>query len=79
MSLKATQRIGQQEAAPVPFINPDPIDHLVGCSNETTVIVDGQRTTLIDLGAQVSSISSWVLCFVMILPCSSNLWVGCWN
>ena len=32
---------------------------MVGCSNEAPVIVDGQRVTaLIDLGAQVSSISS---------------------
>ena len=37
----------------------DPIAHLEGCSNEAPVIVDGKEmTTLIDLGAQVSSISS---------------------
>ena len=51
--------MGLQEAAPVPFLNPDPIAHLVVCSNEAPVIVDGQRVTvLIDSGAQVSSISS---------------------
>ena len=33
--------------------------HLVGCSNEAPVIVDGQETTAsIDLGAQVSSVSA---------------------
>ena len=45
--------------SPVFFLNPDPIAHLVGHSNEAPVIVDGQgMTALIDLGAQVSSISS---------------------
>ena len=57
--MRAAQKKGQQEAAPDPFLNPDPITHLVGCSNEAPVIMDGQRvTTLIDSGAQVSSISS---------------------
>ena len=43
----------------VPFLNPDLIAHLVGWSNEAPIIVDGQRVTaLIDLGAQVSSVSS---------------------
>ena len=51
--------MGQQEAAPVPFLNPDPVAYMVGCSNEAPVIMYGQRvTTLIDSGAQVSSISS---------------------
>ena len=45
MSMRVAQRTGQQEAAPVPFPNPDPIAHLVGCSNEALVIVDGQRMT----------------------------------
>ena len=59
MSMRAAQRMGQQEAAPVPFLNPDPISHLVGCSNEAPVIMDGQRmTALIDSGAQDSNISS---------------------
>ena len=36
-----------------------PIAHLVGCSNKAPVIEDGQEmTALIDLGAQVSSVSS---------------------
>ena len=59
MSMKAAQRTGQVEAAPVPFLNPDPITHMVGHSNEAPVIMDRQKTTvLIDSGAQVSSISS---------------------
>ena len=59
MSVRAAQRTGQQEVAPVPFLNPDSIAHLMGCSNEAPVMVNGQKmTTLIDLGAQVSSISS---------------------
>ena len=58
-SMRAAQRMGQQEAAPVPFLKPDPVAHLVGCPNEAPVIVDGQRmTTFIDSDAQVSSISS---------------------
>ena len=51
--------MGQQEAAPVLFLNPDPVACLVGHSNEVPVIMDEQRvTTLINLGAQVSSINS---------------------
>ena len=48
------------ETAPViPFLNPDPVAHLVGQTNEAPVIVDGQKVTaLIDTGALVSSISS---------------------
>ena len=58
-SMSIAQRMGQQGATPVPFLNPEPIAHLVGCSNGASVIMDGQRkTTLIDSGAQVSSISS---------------------
>ena len=56
--MKAAKKRGQQEVTPVPFLNPDPIACLVGCSNEALVVVDGQEVTaLIDLGAQVSSIS----------------------
>ena len=59
MSMRAAQRTGQQEAAPVPFLNSDPIACLVGHSNEAPVILDGERmTALIDSGVQVSSISS---------------------
>ena len=43
----------------VPFLNLDPIAHLVGWSNEAPVIVDGQKVTkLINSGTQVSSVSS---------------------
>ena len=43
---------------PVPFLNLDLIAHLVGWSSEAPVIVDGQKVTaLIELGAQVSSVS----------------------
>ena len=40
--LKVAQMKGWPEVAPVPFLNPDPIACLVGCSNEAPVIVDGQ-------------------------------------
>ena len=57
--LKAAQKKGQPEVTPVPFLNPDPIMHLVGCSNKAPGIVNRQEmTTLIYLDAQVSSISS---------------------
>ena len=49
---------GQREIAPILFLNPDPVAHLVGHANEVPVVVDGQEVTaLIDLGAQVSNIS----------------------
>ena len=57
--LQAVQKRGQPEVAPIPFINPDSIAHLVGCSNEGPVIIDGQEiVALIGSGAQVSSVSS---------------------
>ena len=44
---------------PIPFLNPDPIAHLIGHSNEAPVIIDGQEVTaLIDLGAHIFSISA---------------------
>ena len=59
MSMKAAQKTRQWEAALVPFLNTDPVAHLVGHSNEAPVIIDGQSMImLIDFGAQVSSISS---------------------
>ena len=58
-TMKVAQRKGWPEVTPVPFLNPDPIAHFVGHSNESPVIVDSQEmTTLIDCGAQVSSINS---------------------
>ena len=57
--MKAAKRKGQQPVAPVPFLNPDPIAHLVGHSNEVPVVIDGQEVTaLMDLGTQVLSISA---------------------
>ena len=57
--MKAAKKRGCLEVAPVLFLNPNPIGCLVGCSNQTPVIMDRQETTtLIDLGAQVSSISA---------------------
>ena len=57
--LKAARRNGQKQLTPVPFLDPDPIGHLVGHSNEAPVIIDGQEVTaLIDLGVPVSSISA---------------------
>ena len=61
-TMKVTQKKGWPEVTTVPFLNPDPIAHLVGCSNEAPVIVDGQEmTTLIYSGAQVSSSKLQVL------------------
>ena len=57
--MKAAKKRGWQKVTPIPFLNPDPIVCLVGHSNETPVVVDGQEVTaLIDLGTQVSSISA---------------------
>ena len=56
--MKAAKRKGWQQVTPISFLNLDPIAHLIGCSNEAPVIIDGQEVTaLIDSGAQVSSIS----------------------
>ena len=44
---------------PAPFLNPNPIVHLVGHANKAPVVVDGQEVTaLIDLGTQLLSISA---------------------
>ena len=57
--MKAGRRKGWQQVTLISFLNPDPIAHLVGCSNEALVIIDGQDVTvLIDLGARVLSISA---------------------
>ena len=55
--MKAAKRKGWQQVAPIPFLNPDPIVHLIGYSNKAPVITDGQEVAaLIDFGAQVLSI-----------------------
>ena len=57
--VKAVNKKGWREIAPIPFLNPDPVAHLVGHANEVPVVVDGwEVTALIDLGAQVSNISA---------------------
>ena len=57
--MKAAKRKGWQPVAPIPFLNQDPIAHLVGCSNEAPVVIDGQEiTALINSGAQVLRISA---------------------
>ena len=40
------------------YYNPDPLARLIGKSNESTIIIDGKQcTTLIDSGAQVTTIT----------------------
>ena len=40
------------------YYNPDPLARLIGKSNESTIIIDGEQyTTLIDSGAQVTTIT----------------------
>ena len=57
--MKAAKGKGWQQVTPIPFLNPDAIACLVGHSNEAPVVIDRQEvTTLIDSGAQVSSISA---------------------
>ena len=49
--MKAARRKGWQQVTPIPFLNPDPIAHLVGHSSEAPVIIDRQEVTaLIDFG-----------------------------
>ena len=75
--LKVAQKKGQPEVAPVPFLNPDPDVHLVGCFNKAPVIVDGQEmTALIHSGTQIFSVSSQ---FVKIWHYKSNHWVSYWS
>ena len=66
--MKAAKKRGWPEAAPAPFLNPDPLVQLVGCSNKGLVAIDRQEVTaLIDLGAQVLSISTQ-FCEDLALP-----------
>ena len=75
--MKAAKRKGQQQVTPTPFLNPEPIACIIGCSNEAPVIIDGQEVTpLIDLGAQVSSINAQ---FLKNLPYKFSPWVSCWS
>ena len=55
---KAVKQKGWKGIAPIPFLNPDLVAHLVGHANEASVVVDSREvTTLVDSGAQVSNIS----------------------
>ena len=66
--MKAAKKKGWQEATPTPFLKPDPIAQLVGHSKKVPVVIDGQEVTaLIDMGTQVSSISTQ-LCKDLTLP-----------
>ena len=56
---EAGKQRGQKNIDPIPFLNPNPVVQLVGCANEAPVAVDGCKVTaLVDLGAQVSTISA---------------------
>ena len=51
---EAGKQRGQKNIDTIPFLNPDPVVRLVGCTNEASVVVDGcEVTALVDLGAQV--------------------------
>ena len=55
--VKAVNRKGWREIVPIPFLNPDPVVHLVGCANEAPVVIDGcEVAALIDSGTQVLNI-----------------------
>ena len=57
--VKAAKKRGQQEVAPAPFLNTNPIVQLVGCSNKVPVVIDGHEViALIDSDTQVLSISA---------------------
>ena len=56
--VKEVTKKGWKGIAPIPFLNPDLVAHLVGCANEAPVVIDGCKVAaLIDLGAQVLNIS----------------------
>ena len=49
----------QKDITPIPFLNPDPVVRLVGCTNKVPVVMDGQEVSaLVDSGVQVSTISA---------------------
>ena len=56
---KAGRQRERKDITPIPFLNPDPVVQLVGHANEAPVVMDGQEVSaLVDLGAQVSTISA---------------------
>ena len=74
---EAARKRGWKELTPIPFLNPNLVAHLVGCTNEAPVVMDGcEVAALVDSGAQVSTMSAQ-LCEELGLK--FNPWVGCWN
>ena len=56
---KGSNKKEQKGITPIPFLNPDLVVKLVGHANEVPVVIDGcEVAALIDLGADVSNISS---------------------
>ena len=56
---EAGKQRGQKNIDPILFLNPDPVAQLIGHTNEALVVMDGcEVTALVDLGAQVSTISA---------------------
>ena len=54
---EAGKQRGQKNIDSIPFLNPDLVARLVGCTNEAPVVMDGcEVTALVDSGAQVSTI-----------------------
>ena len=75
--MKGAKRKGWQQVAPIPFLNLNPIAHLIGHSNEAPVIIDRQEVAaLIDSGTQVLSISAQ---FCEELTLQISPWVSCWG
>ena len=69
------QKRAQPEVTPTPFLNPDWIAWLEGCSNKAPGIIDGQEVTaLINSGAQVLSISTQ-FCEDLTLPIQPLGWL----
>ena len=70
--VKAVNKKGWKEIAPILLLNPDPVVCLVGHAIKVPVVIDGCKVAaLIDLGAQVSNISTQ-LC--KDLDLESNPW-----
>ena len=56
--VKAVIKKEWKRIAPIPFLNPDLVVQLLGCATKVPVVIDGCKVTaLIDLGAQVLTIS----------------------
>ena len=75
--LQAVQKRGWPEVTAVPFLNPDPIACLVGCSNEAPVVIDGQIQW--HYLTQVHKSPVWVPSSVKSWHWWSNPWVSYWN